>query len=280
MQTEKEIQLLRELGYDSPYKIRVKPVTTPPKTPDTPQGRDTFETPNYAVDLLIPFIPKEIKNVWECAAGNGKISKRLERLGYETLTTDIRYNPEVIDLTWNFLNDGDLRTQYSYFFSKRFCIITNPPFSIKAEFIEKAFEYDVPFAFLINADYSGQSIEWIQRGCEKIIPTRRIAYITPNIIERVHEGEVWEVIKNDPRWNYFKSLKEIKENGADIWRSILEKDEYKNIHNYLTKDEIPQNLLYKYSSAQFHSMWLTYGFGLRQTEVFVDLPIKELKENI
>ena len=48
-------RILEELG----YPVRVKPITTPPKTPSVPQGRDTFQTPNYATELLIPFIPKE-----------------------------------------------------------------------------------------------------------------------------------------------------------------------------------------------------------------------------
>jgi hypothetical protein len=198
--------------YDKDYAIRVKPITTAPKTPNIPQGRDTFQTPNYATDLLIPFIPKNIKIIWECAAGEGKIVKRLENAGFSVWSTDIRYNPDWIDEQLNFITDtpnilGE-------------CIITNPPFSIREKFIEKAFEYNLPFAFLINADYSQEQISWIQRGCEKIIPNRRIDFITPT-----------------------------GRNG-------------------------------KTSSSQFHSMWLTYKFNLGKTETFVDLPIKEKKENI
>ena len=222
-----------------PYKIRVKPVTTPPKTPDTPQGRDTFETPNYAVDLLIPFIPKDVRTVWECACGSGKIVRRLESKGYRVVSTDIR--DFGFNHIWNFLEDTGEQFDEDIGYTHS-AIITNPPFSIKSEFIERAFEYKIPFAFLINADYSGQSIKWVEEyKCEKIIPKRRVAYITPNIVNRVNEGEET---------------------------------------NYLTKDEIPSIMVYKYSSSQFHSMWLTHRFGLGQTETFVDLPIKELKENI
>lgn len=170
MSISKQDQILNELG----YPIRVKPVTTPPKTPTEPQGRDTFQTPNYAVDLLIPFIPKNIKNIWEPASGENKIVYRLESFHLNVYSTDIRFNPDLHDDNLNFLTDTiDMPSKGLE------CIITNPPFSVKAEFIEKAFEYRVPFAFLINADYSGQQIEWIKRGCEKIIPNRRIDYITP-----------------------------------------------------------------------------------------------------
>jgi hypothetical protein len=194
------------------YKIRVKKITTAPKTPNEPQGRDTFETPNYAVDLLIPFIPKYVKVIWECACGNGKIVRRLEKYGYGIYATDIRYNPDIVDKVMSFLTGlPDDQPQ---------CIITNPPYSIKEQFIEKAFEYGVPFAFLINADYSGRQIDWIKRGCEKIIPNRRIDFITPT----GRKGNT--------------------------------------------------------SASQFHSMWLTHGFNIGRTETFVELSLKDKKENI
>ena len=205
-------RILEELG----YPVRVKPITTPPKTPSVPQGRDTFQTPNYATELLIPFIPKDIKNIWEPAAGENKIVHVLEEHGYSVFASDIRDPLNCLhDANVNFLTQdfdiGILGLE---------CIITNPPFSVKAEFIERAFEYGVPFAFLINADYSGQQIDWIRKGCEKIIPTRRIDYITPT-----------------------------GRNGDT-------------------------------SASQFHSMWLTYGFGLGKTETFVELSNKDKKENI
>lgn len=202
---------------DVSYRVQVKPVTVAPKTPNEPQGRDTFQTPNYATDLLVPYIPKNIKNIWECAVGNRKIQFRLENFGYSVLGTDIR-NTDGLVSVYNFLSDVS-------YFPKSFdlsnwAIITNPPYSVKDMFIEKAFEYKIPFAFLINADYSGWQISLIKRGCEKIIPTRRIDFITPT-----------------------------GRNG-------------------------------KSSASQFHSMWLTYGFNLGRTETFVELSLKDKKENI
>lgn len=247
--TENTDQILHELGYevkkleykiedlkfDQSYNTQIKPVTVAPKTPNVPQGRDTFQTPNYAVDLLVPFIPKNIKNIWECAAGEGKIAQRLSEYGswvgyknrldgegFHIFTTDIRQSSLGRNTIYNFINGGELPFVVRQWIlaSEPFAIITNPPFSIKEEFIEKAFGYKVPFAFLINADYSGKQIDWIRRGCEKIIPNRRIDYITPT-----------------------------GRNG-------------------------------KTSSSQFHSMWLTYGFNIGRTETFVELSLKDKKENI
>lgn len=154
------------------YKIRMKGYTTTSKTPSVPQGRDTFETPNYAVDLLVPFIPKFVNMIWECAAGGGRIANRLEHYGYHIVRTDIRpYDGDNIVLDFTAV---DSKVPFGCT-----AIVTNPPYSIKEMFIEKAFELGIPFAFLINADYSGLQISWINRGCEKIIPNRRIDYITP-----------------------------------------------------------------------------------------------------
>lgn len=266
--TEKSDRIIKELGYD----IRIKPITTAPRTPDTFQIRDTFQTPKYAVDLLVPYIPKNIKHIWECAAGEGRLGNRLMEKGYAVSFTDIRaaYAPRFNFITDEYTNLNHLKQIKSYS-----AIITNPPFSIKDLFIEKAFEYGLPFAFLINADYSGKTIEWTRRGCEKIVPTSRIAFITPNILRRIHEGEIWNIIK---KFFSHGDLGELKENNRDLWEEYLEA--YDDTHNYKTIDEAPQELLYKYSSAQFHSMWLTYGFNIGRTETFVDLTVEQRKGNI
>lgn len=227
-----------------PYNIRVKHVTKAPKTANTVQIRDTFETPAYAVDLLAPFLPSNIKfTVWECAAGNGRIGNRLEKIipNCKVLATDIRGTDYVLNhgFIHNFLSEYDLITEIGDTLHDNVIIVTNPPFSVKEEFIERAFEYRLPFAFLINADYSGTHIKWIERGCSKIVPNRRIDYITPNTIIRVNT-----------------------ELGT----------EYNDI------EEIPDEILSKFTSSQAHSMWLTYGLGIEKSEVFVDLP-KEWKKS-
>jgi hypothetical protein len=263
-----------------PYKS----ITTTRRTPEEPQVRDTYQTPNYAIDLLIPFIPKDIKYIWECAAGGGKISNRLCDNGYVVVSTDIRdkktpNNDNEIFYNYNFLTERNkpIPDALGEWFQndKKIAIITNPPFSVKDLFVEMAFSYNFPFAFLINADYSQQAIDWIRRGCQKIVPTSRIAYITPNILRRIHEGEVWKIEKEG---RDISNLEEYKREQPSAWKTMLET--YSWCHNYSSLDEVPQELLYQYSSAQFHSMWLTYGFELKSSEVFVDLDVQTRKENI
>jgi len=135
---------------------------------EEPQGRDLFQTPNYAIDILVPFL--KTKKIWESAAGLGKISNRLGSLGFDVLSTDINNEWEY----FNFL----LQTKENV---SNMTIVTNPPYSLKRKFYNKCKEYNIPFALLIPADYSGWIIDALRFDkCEKLIPTRRIDFITPS----------------------------------------------------------------------------------------------------
>ena len=184
------------------------------ETPSISQGRDSFQTPNYATELLIPFIPKEILRIWEPAAGKGKILNILLQYEYAVRSTDLLESP-CCD-KHNFL----IGLEESYVGRKDIAIITNPPFSIKRKFYLKCREYNIPFALLVPCDYSGWIIEALKDGCEKIIPTRRIDYVTPSGLSGLTGN-----------------------------------------------------------TSNFHSMWLTYGFGLGKSETFVELTQK-MKENV
>lgn len=152
-----------------------KDKTGQPQTPNEPQGRDLFQTPNYAIDLLIPFIPKSIKTIWEPAAGNGKIVTRLEKNNFAVFSSDIRFDPLWIDCVFNFITDKNLESLPAFD-----CIITNPPFSIADSFFNRCIEIGKPFALLVNSDYCEWKINAIRNyGCEKLVPIRRIDYITP-----------------------------------------------------------------------------------------------------
>jgi len=138
---------------------------TKPKNNSKISARDQFQTPVYAVDLLIPHIPKHINTIWECACGQYFMTLALRNHGYDVYPSDI-------------INGLDFLECYPPVDHIE-AIITNPPYSQKLEFYKKCREYDLPFALLIPADYCGWIIQAIQDGCEKIIPTRRIDFITP-----------------------------------------------------------------------------------------------------
>lgn len=248
-----------------------------PKKPKTPQkkdlvglsGRDQFQTPNYATDIIVPYL-KERKffapdynlETWEPAAGLGKIVKRLAFWGLSVFGTDL------LDGV-NFLTDPAPQVVD--------CIVTNPPFSLKQEFYEMCLGYKVPFALLIPADYAVWVIQAVKDGAEKIIPTRRIDYITPNILVRIHEGEIWETVRTQYPFvvNDFKKneLEEFKNEYRVTWEGYME--DHQGFCNWDSIYDVPAIFLKKYSSSYYHSMWLTKGFGLGRTETFVDLSTAE-----
>lgn len=95
------------------------------------EENDFYATDSYAVIKIAEKL-KEIgvsQKIWECACGKGHLSKPLIELGYEVLSTDLvnrGYGEKENFLTSNRKWDGD--------------IITNPPFKIAVEFVEKAME--------------------------------------------------------------------------------------------------------------------------------------------
>jgi len=161
---------------------------TKPKNPqkemsETSQPRDCFQTPNYATELLIPYIPKDITTIWECSVGHGKIFSVLEKDKYAVYGTDIKqtdYADEVINFLTCEKIPSNVFCRLSTGVTEKLAIITNPPFSLKKRFFEKCIYFDIPFALLLSADYSGWVIDAVRKyGCEKIIPDHRIDYITP-----------------------------------------------------------------------------------------------------
>lgn len=208
--------------------------TTKTKTPqpknDT-SGRNNFQTPLYALDLIIPFIPTGIRTILEPAAGQMRLVDRLSKAhGYHVLSGDL-YPQRQDCLKMDFLNFEDIT-----FPEPIDCVITNPPFSLKFDFISKAMEMAVPFAFLIPFDMCGFLHEKFSQGLQAIVPNRRIDYLTPNIVERINAGENT---------------------------------------NYSVIDEVPVKTIKKYSSSDFHSFWITYKFNQPNKFEFVELSLED-----
>jgi hypothetical protein len=238
---------------------------TQPKLDNESQVRDRMYTPNYAVDLIAKYIPT--KYVWECAAGDGRFGRRLEHHGYIVKYTEINGNFDY----WNFLEKRNTDLA-----GEEFSIVTNPPFSLKEKFVRMCLQYGAPFALLLPLDYSIWMMEAIEKyGCEKLIPKRRISYITPNILKRIQYGEIWEIVKPE----YKEIFKKYSELSEELWLEIVEKHS-EQVPLFKEIDDVPNKLLAKYSSSDFHSGYLTWGFNFGKSETFVDLPISEIKGNI
>lgn len=95
------------------------------------EQHDYYATDPKAVELLLE-LEQFAPVIWEPACGEGHISKVLQAHGYEVISTDLIYrgfgDPEPLDFLTETLEgfEGD--------------IITNPPYSMGLEFVQKALE--------------------------------------------------------------------------------------------------------------------------------------------
>ncbi len=126
---------------------------------------DIFYTPDWIVDLLVPYIPKN-KYFWECAFGEGNISSRLAYHKLDGCASDITSGIDF--LTQTISQNFDI-------------IITNPPFSLKDKFIERCIEYKKLFALLLPiSSLEGKTRSKLWQQCEDlsvIIPDKRVNFI-------------------------------------------------------------------------------------------------------
>ena len=135
--------------------------------PKNIRSSDDFQTPTKALDPLIPFLNKNWV-IWECAEGKGNLTKHLQEKGFKTIGTDILHGIDFLTYT-----------PYSQFD----CIITNPPYSKKYEFLKRSYEFEKPFALLMPITaLEGQKRQALYKkyGLQLIVLDKRINFETPS----------------------------------------------------------------------------------------------------
>lgn len=102
-------------------------------------------TPEIAIFPLLKHIPKE-GIYWECTDfGGSKITEVLEKSGRKVVVSHINSGVD-------FFKDT-IDTHFDY-------IITNPPYSLKDKFLQRAYEIGKPFCFLLPIT----ALEGVRRG--------------------------------------------------------------------------------------------------------------------
>jgi len=137
------------------------PETIPNKNKDL-ENNDECYTPEYAIIPLLPYLKKEWK-IWDCAFGSGRLAENFKKNGFEIIGND----------NLNFF-DENLDCDF---------ICTNPPYSKKDEFLERAFNIGKPFAFLLPTKALGEkkrNFLYRKFGIQLIIPDRRINFEIPS----------------------------------------------------------------------------------------------------
>ena len=142
------------------------------KIPSKKGSSNDFQTPAFAIDPLLPYIKKEWM-IWECACGKGNLIKAFISKGYKVFGTDIINGVDFVNSNNTLFLDN-----------RNFdCIITNPPYSLKNEFLETAYEIGKPFAFLLpltTLESKKRQSLFKKYGLEVILFNKRINFEIPS----------------------------------------------------------------------------------------------------
>jgi hypothetical protein len=117
---------------------------------------DDLWTPRPALEPLLPYLDRELV-VWEAAPGKGHLVRSLREEGYEVISKNRDF------LSWE-AQGWDV-------------IVTNPPYSLKHMFLERARELGGPFALLLPVTTLGvRRCQRHLRGAEVIFLPKRIDF--------------------------------------------------------------------------------------------------------
>jgi hypothetical protein len=126
---------------------------------------DEYYTPVEAVEMIIPYIPKHVRTIWECTAiKESRIVEVLRSHGYEVITSHIKEGKDYLEYVP--MEPYDLT-------------VTNPPYSLKHEFLKRGFELKKPFMFLLpitTLEGAKRHRLFREYGIQLIIPDRRFSF--------------------------------------------------------------------------------------------------------
>jgi hypothetical protein len=132
---------------------------------------DAYETPFWVTTALLPHLPPRME-IWEPAAGTGKMARVLLQAGHYVVQTDIFIGMDFL------LTDPACEAMCK-------AIITNPPYTLAQKFIEHALalteKQEGLVAMLLRTDYDhAASRQHLFGKClqfsQKIVLTKRIKW--------------------------------------------------------------------------------------------------------
>lgn len=148
-----------------PSTMVAHPCAAPGKT----HAGDCFQTDPGALRPLLPYLNRlGSPVVWECAAGDGNLVRGLEAAEFRVLASDVQRGQNF--LTWQPTSAWDVA-------------LTNPPYTLKDQFFERAYALGKPFAFFVPLTcLEGLKRQALYRehGLQVLVPSKRPIFITPN----------------------------------------------------------------------------------------------------
>jgi hypothetical protein len=139
--------------------------------PQSSRKFDDWQSPPEAINGLVPFLRRRFNGepiIWECASGEGLLADSLNKEGFNVISTDIHRGEDFLKTLPN--RDFDL-------------IVTNPPYSLKDQFLSRAYQIGKPFAFLLPlTTLEGKTRQrlFARYGIELVIPQKRINFLMPD----------------------------------------------------------------------------------------------------
>lgn len=161
------------------------------------EKNDNLYTPDYAIKPLLKYLP-ENKNItiWECCDfGKSKITEVLKEQGYNIISTDITNG-------FNFLTDKP-----NFEFDM---IITNPPYSIKDDWLKKCYEYNKPFALLLPLtalEGSTRNNLYTKNGISVIILDKRVNFTDKKNVWFNTSWFIWNLPNIENNKIFFEKIK-------------------------------------------------------------------------
>lgn len=142
-------------------------------TAKTNKQSDEIYTPRYAVEPLEKFIPKHWKIWCPFDTEDSEYVKFFREKGYNVINSHITQNKDF----------------FTYQPVDYDCIVSNPPFSLKDEIIQRLFELNKPYAILlpIPALQGQKRFPYIQ-NCEALIFDKRINYYCDKEKTKIQKG--------------------------------------------------------------------------------------------
>lgn len=125
-----------------------------------------FQTPYYAIDPLLPYLPAG-KTIWESAAGEGQIVSKLRHHGFTVIGSDI-------------LTDQDFFTWQPASWDIQ---ITTPASKLKYKWLARSYELAKPFALLMPVETLGAGSAHLlfdRWGIGVILLNRRVNFKMPH----------------------------------------------------------------------------------------------------
>lgn len=195
---------------------------------------DECQTPPYALEpLMQPLFDaikpnlRSTKTIWECASGQGTLAKEFNQKAYSVIDTDISRGEEE-----DFFNNDLVSIDHLNW--HELVIVTNPPYSIKYEWLERCYYLGFPFALLMPVEMlgtaKGQRL-FDKYGIEMIFMSPRVDFLMPHALWSGHGAQfptAWFTWKlNLPKeMNYVTITKPKRKDLPAYWEKVLGKETY------------------------------------------------------